>query len=538
MSEIKKIVADIETVFAESSYPPDFLSSYDQMECLANHSGRETFLVRRKSDGLHAVAKCYDRKLIPLLPDITLLQRLEGDGFPAYYEKFENERMVCVVREYVEGTPLSRYAREKQLDKTEILAIAVQLCRILENMHGRKPPVIHRDIKPENIIVRPNGSVVLIDFDISREYKPGAETDTVMFGTKGYAPPEQYGFEQTDQKADIYSFGVLLRWLMTGNVRPNRNVLIDTNIQHVIDRCTAFAPEDRYDSIRQVRNDIENASRKKLQISRGKFLKVGFAAVLFLCLGFLLGRFTDLFRPVPKISPITFTEPLIEAAVRSQLGVDPNIVLSAEMLSTVKGIYIFGTDVYADPMEFFSQSRDDHTFGPIHTLDDLTLLPNLEELHIVLQENINISALARMEKLKVVELRHVRLADIYPLTDIKMLREALLFDSGLSDISALQSCHWLETLDVGYNAINSMAQIGEHPYLRSLCLRGLRMAALDGIEMLPNLRIITLAKASIDDLTALTKLNYLEEIYATRGLMNDLAALEFSSDVKIIQIDD
>ena len=501
-------------------------------------AGGETFLVRRKSDGLQAVAKCYDRKLIPLLPDITLLQRLKGDGFPAYYEKFENERMVCVVREYAEGTPLSRYAREKQLEKTEILAIAAQLCRILENMHGRKPPVIHRDIKPENIIVRPDGSVVLIDFDISREYKPGAETDTVMFGTKGYAPPEQYGFEQTDQKADIYSFGILLRWLMTGNVRPNRNVLIDTNIQHVIDRCTAFAPEDRYESIREVRKDIENASRKKLQISRGTFLKVGFAAVLFLCLGFLLGRFTNLFRPVPKISPITFTEPLIEAAVRSQLGVDPNTVLSAGMLSNVKGIYIFGTDVYADPMEFFSQNRDDHTFGPIHTLDDLTLLPNLEELHIILQENINISALARMSKLKVVELKHVRLADIYPLTDIKMLREASLFDSGLSDVSALQSCHWLETLDVGYNAIKSMAQIGEHPYLRSLCLRGLRMATLDGIEMLPNLRIITLAKASIDDITALTKLNYLEEIYATRGLMNDLAALEFSSDVKIIQIDD
>ena len=52
MSEIRKIIADIESVFADSSYPQDFLAAYDQMECLASHSGRETFLVRRKSDGL------------------------------------------------------------------------------------------------------------------------------------------------------------------------------------------------------------------------------------------------------------------------------------------------------------------------------------------------------------------------------------------------------------------------------------------------------------------------------------------------------
>ena len=51
MNELKRIVENIQSVFEESSYPQDFLDAYDQMECLASHSGRETFLVRRKKDG-------------------------------------------------------------------------------------------------------------------------------------------------------------------------------------------------------------------------------------------------------------------------------------------------------------------------------------------------------------------------------------------------------------------------------------------------------------------------------------------------------
>ena len=537
MSEISKIMADIETVLADSNYPPDFLAAYDQMECFASHKGRESFLVQRKSDGLQAVAKCYDRETVSRLPDLALLRSLKGEGLPEYYEKFENERMLCIIREYVEGTPLNCYARENQLDEEEILSIADQLCAILENLHVRKPPLIHRDIKPENIIVRPDGSIVLIDFDIAREYKPDAETDTVMFGTKGYAPPEQYGFEQTDQKADIYAFGVLLRWLMTGNIRPNQNVKIDPDIQRVIDRCTAFSPEQRCADIRQVRSELKKASQNKPKISRRTLLGLILTAILSVCAGFLIGRFTDILRPVPEVFPVAFTEQLIEAAARASLGLDNGTELTLDDLSEVKRIYVYGNKVYTDPDEFYSQDRADHTRGNIHTLDDLKLLPNLEELHIVYQGNINIAALSQMEKLTYIELKHVRLADIYPLTDIRMLREAVLFDTGLSDFSALSACHWLESLDVGYNPVSDMKQIGEHPYLRSLCLRRLQMETLDGIEEMPNLRGVTLAQSKIGDLSALTKLPKLEQVYATPELLDTLRLLLDGSNTEIIEID-
>ncbi len=76
--------------------------------------------------------------------------------------------------------------------------------------------MIHRDIKPQNIIMDKTGRIKLIDFGISRVFQESAKNDTVYFGTKEFSPPEQYGFSQTDNRSDIFSFGVVLCWLLTG----------------------------------------------------------------------------------------------------------------------------------------------------------------------------------------------------------------------------------------------------------------------------------------------------------------------------------
>ena len=246
MKELKRIVEDIQSVFAESSYPQEFLDAYDQMECLASHSGRETFLVQRKDTGQPAVAKCYDRAVFPYQPDYSLLADLDHPGLPRFRGQYQNERMLCIVREYIEGEPLSDRARETAMSQEEILSVTDQLCGILEALHGHNPPIIHRDIKPENVILRADGTAVLIDFDISRSFKERGQTDTVFFGTKGYAAPEQYGFGQTDSRTDIFALGVLLRWLMTGSIRENKNITINADVQRIIDHCTAFAPDERY----------------------------------------------------------------------------------------------------------------------------------------------------------------------------------------------------------------------------------------------------------------------------------------------------
>lgn len=260
MIDRQKAVHDILEAFEQTDQPPELLNKYDQLECLAAHHDRETFLLSSKSDGRLCVSKCYDRTLFDHAEGSDLLRGLKHEGLPELCDTFSSDSLLCIVREYIEGEPLSAYARENELTQGEIVDIMKKLADILIFLHSQEPPIIHRDIKPENVIIRPDGGVALIDFDIARTFKQEAEADTVFFGTKGYAPPEQYGFQQTDCRADIYSFGVLLRYLLTDSVRDNKKIRVYGPLQRIIDRCTAFAPKDRYASMGAVRRALEGAN--------------------------------------------------------------------------------------------------------------------------------------------------------------------------------------------------------------------------------------------------------------------------------------
>ena len=86
--------------------------------------------------------------------------------------------------------------------------------------HKQNPPVVFRDLKPSNIILSPDGRVMLLDFGIARYFKAGQMNDTAEFGSPGYAPPEQYkGEAQTDGRTDLYSLGVILHEMLSGQ-RP------------------------------------------------------------------------------------------------------------------------------------------------------------------------------------------------------------------------------------------------------------------------------------------------------------------------------
>lgn len=270
MNEFRAGMDMIEAAFSQLGYPREFLADYDQMECLSSHRGRETFLVKRKDDGSLAVAKCYDRSVYALDregQDAT--EDLEYPALPRFLARYGNEKCVCVVREYIEGTPLSEYVKDRGLSQKEIVGICLKLCDTLSYLHTRPEPVIHRDVKPENMILTEAGDVYLIDFDIARTFKPDAVSDTLFFGTKGYAPPEQYGFAQTDARADIYSFGILLRFLLTGSVRENRNVRLYRPLEKIIAKCTAFAPEKRYGDMKAVKRALLAANPRSQRLRKG-----------------------------------------------------------------------------------------------------------------------------------------------------------------------------------------------------------------------------------------------------------------------------
>ena len=274
MNDAGKIADEIKKVFSGFGFPEDFTSGYDLLECLSHRQNKETFLVRSRSDGRLCVAKCYEKKAADRSASYDILSGLKHPGIPVFLDHFENEAMICFVREFVDGIPLDRYAAENVLSRDEVISICLKLADILSYLHKQEPPVIHRDIKPENVIIREGGELALIDFDTARTFKESEEHDTVFFGTMGYAPPEQYGFSQTDKRSDIYSFGVLLRFLLTNSVRPNDNVRVYRPLQKIIDRCTAFAPGERYDDIDEVIIDLKRANPAAQAILIGRTLIV------------------------------------------------------------------------------------------------------------------------------------------------------------------------------------------------------------------------------------------------------------------------
>ncbi|HOJ09470.1 MAG TPA: serine/threonine-protein kinase [Clostridiales bacterium] len=285
MNDMKIVVNDILNNFDNSAYPAGFLAKYHQLECLANSHGTETFLVKPKDSEHLFVAKCYDKKLYSFVHEGSILKSLHHIGLPAFTDEFQNDTMVCIVREYIEGKPLNQYIMENNPDNKNIINICLQLCNILIYLHGQEKPVIHRDIKPQNIIIKDDGQIVLIDFDISRVYNSEAETDTQFFGTKEYASPEQYGFSQTDCRTDIYSFGVLLRFMLTENEKENPDVHLYKPLEGIVKKCTAFAPKERFNNAAAVKKALLAADPKSQRIRKTLIAVCSVAAIALCVLG-------------------------------------------------------------------------------------------------------------------------------------------------------------------------------------------------------------------------------------------------------------
>ena len=145
-----------------------------------------------------------------------------------------------LITEYADGQDLS----QAKIPPRSVYKIALELCDALISLHANN--VIHRDIKPSNVILCNDGHIKLIDFDAARVKNPTTDKDTRFVGTDGFAPPEQYGFMQTDARSDIYAFGVTIKLLLGEN--HNR-----VPYKHVIEKCMRFNPDERYSSAKAVK---------------------------------------------------------------------------------------------------------------------------------------------------------------------------------------------------------------------------------------------------------------------------------------------
>jgi tRNA A-37 threonylcarbamoyl transferase component Bud32 len=151
--------------------------------------------------------------------EVSLLSRLHHKHLPRIYSHFSDSEHWYLVMDFIKGKTVEEYLKSAPggaLSHKQVLSIGMQVCEVLQYLHGQKPPIIFRDVKPANLMWGDNGRIYLIDFGIARRFVPGQARDTGPLGSPGYAAPEQYGVVQTTPYTDIYGLGVTIQTMATG----------------------------------------------------------------------------------------------------------------------------------------------------------------------------------------------------------------------------------------------------------------------------------------------------------------------------------
>ena len=196
------------------------------------------------------------------------LAKLNHPNIVALYEFGNVQDTYYFLMEYVDGSTLRDVVQSRTLAPEHALAIVPHLCDALQYAHDNG--VVHRDIKPENILMAVDGTVKIADFGLARimgnESQQHALTAThQVMGTPRYMAPEQLeGTHRVDHRADIYSLGVVIYEMLTGELpigrfaTPSSKVKIDVRLDEVVLRTLEKEPQRRYQQASQVKSDVQS----------------------------------------------------------------------------------------------------------------------------------------------------------------------------------------------------------------------------------------------------------------------------------------
>jgi predicted esterase/predicted Ser/Thr protein kinase len=229
----------------------------------------------------------------PQLDRVVALKILapERTGDPRFAERFQHEAQALarlnhpnivtihdfgksgafyfLLMEFVDGLNLRQLIRDHKLEPEEALAIVPPICEALQVAHDHG--IVHRDIKPENILVDKEGRVKIADFGIAKMVGPepaiDGQAESQPAGTPQYMAPEQKeNSRRADHRADIYSLGVVLYELLTGELPTQRleppsvsarGVKIDVRLDEVVLRAMEREPDRRYQHASEVKTIVE-----------------------------------------------------------------------------------------------------------------------------------------------------------------------------------------------------------------------------------------------------------------------------------------
>lgn len=195
-----------------------------------------------------------------------LLARFEHPGVARLIDGgVSDSGLPYLVMEYVAGTPIDSYCRDRQLPMSTSIRVLVQLCWIIADAH--RALIVHRDLKPANVLVTEAGVVKVLDFGIARLLDDSIECPSrVLAMTPGYGAPEQRVGGPITASTDVYALGVMLHELVAGTRpdpadperRPAPATTLPEELRWIIERACASAAQERYRDAAALGEDLEN----------------------------------------------------------------------------------------------------------------------------------------------------------------------------------------------------------------------------------------------------------------------------------------
>ncbi|MCW1885289.1 serine/threonine protein kinase [Luteolibacter flavescens] len=316
------------------------------------------------------------------------LAKLNHPGTVTIHEFGQQGRLYFIVMEFVDGVNLRQLLENGRISPREALAIVPQICDALQFAHDLG--IVHRDIKPENLLIDRRGRVKVADFGLAKLV--GGETDDAgatgfasgsmvteagkVMGTPRYMAPEQLESPaEVDHRADIYSLGVVLYQMLTGELPgerlepPSKKVRLDVRLDEIVLRALEKQPELRYQQASVMKTRVEQASGPPPRTSiRGRawwsnFLQA--AGALLLVIGFM-----GMLRPSGGRQ--------VTSLYRSNSG-DPAAITSA-LVEVIRD---------TGPNTSLAGSKDSHTWWiSVHHADGQTAHDEFNRVHQKIQERL------------------------------------------------------------------------------------------------------------------------------------------------------
>jgi len=464
---------DILQASISENIPEIIRQYYDFLSCLGFGESKELYIVQNKQTGDKGILRVTKGEAGEDASDeARILRGLDHPAIPKIIGEWEDGGRTFMLREYFDGLTLHALVKGQGVLKSgRIIDIAAEICGILRYLGRQAPPVVHRDIKPENILLAKDGGVKLIDFGIARQFSPGSAKDTKIIGTEPYMAPEQFGYEQTDGRADIYSLGVAMIYMATGGTDKSnlKKTYPYRPLVPIIRKCIKKDRDRRFSDASRLSGRLirqKNRTAKKLLLFA---LALACAAAAFAA-GFEIGqergfsRGVDFIMDAPTFKnlpfsqeeldqPITFENWYLDMAVRTALNKDGEAVIyRREVFSRIDKIKIYGTLILHPSFERellkFHKDKGNVAYyvtdsgfwpnerGDIGSLDEIPNMYYLRDLTLTSQSIADLSPIAGM-KLEKICLCDNFIGNLLPIKDMVTLRELDLCQNPLKDLTPI-----------------------------------------------------------------------------------------------------